>query len=195
MITAIVLAAGKSKRMGHQKLVLSWGETTVIHQVISVLQEAGLDEILVVTGGAHRLVEEALIGVPVRRIHNPEFENCEMLDSLKLGLDYVDPDTQAVLVVLGDQPQIRNSIVQLILQTYRDTNPALVIPSFRMHRGHPWLVDRKLLPDIQAIQSPQTLRDFLNEHHELAQYVEVDEDSVLRDLDTPADYLREKPAS
>jgi molybdenum cofactor cytidylyltransferase len=193
MITAIVLAAGQSKRMGHQKLVLSWGETTVIRQVISVLQDSGLDEILVVVGGDHKLVEEVLAGLPVRIIFNPTFGNCEMLDTLKLGIEKVNPDTQGILIVLGDQPQIRQSTVDLVLKTYQDGKPSLVIPSYQMRRGHPWLVDRILWPEILAIQSPLTLRDFLNQHLEMARYVEVKEDSVLRDLDTPADYLREKP--
>ena len=131
--------------------------------------------------------------MPVRIIFNPTFGNCEMLDTLKLGIEKVNPDTQGILVVLGDQPQIRQSTVDLILKTYQDGKPSLVIPSYQMRRGHPWLVDRILWPEILAIQSPLTLRDFLNQHLEMARYVEVKEDSVLRDLDTPADYLREKP--
>ena len=70
-VAAVVLAAGQSRRMGRPKLVLPWGDTTVIGRVVQALLEAGLNEIVVVTGGARRQVEAALAGLPVRPVFNP----------------------------------------------------------------------------------------------------------------------------
>ena len=74
-VGAVVLAAGRSRRMGRPKMILPWGETTVIGQVVNVLLAAGVDDLLVVTGGAREDVESALVDMPVRTIFNPDFAN------------------------------------------------------------------------------------------------------------------------
>ena len=86
MIGAVVLAAGRSQRMGRPKMILPWGETTVIGQVANVLLAVGVDDVLVVTGGAQNEVEGALTGMPVRTVFNPEFANGEMMHTLQVGL-------------------------------------------------------------------------------------------------------------
>ena len=105
MISAIILAAGQSKRMGQPKMVLPWGKSTVIEQVVMTFLQAGIEDILVVTGGAHEVVEKTLDPYPVRKIYNPDYAAGEMLSSLQLGLSKLHREAQAVLVGLGDQPQ------------------------------------------------------------------------------------------
>lgn len=190
-IAAIVLAAGLSRRMGKPKLVLPWGERTVIGQVCYVLRQAGLDEILVVTGGARLEIEAALAGEPVRIVFNPRFERSEMIDSLKIGLASLSKDCATALVALGDQPQIHIEVVRQVLQVYRERGADLVVPSYRMKRGHPWLVARRFWDQILSQDAPLTLRDFLNRFEQHITYLPVDSDSILRDLDTPEDYERE----
>jgi molybdenum cofactor cytidylyltransferase len=194
-ITAIVLAAGFSRRMGRPKLVLPWGKTTVIEQVVGRLLEAGVEDVLVVTGGARSEVEDALSGIPVRIAFNPRLEQSEMIDSLQLGLQNIDPNAEAVLIVLGDQPQLKVETIRKILEAHQSGSANLVIPSFQNRRGHPWLVGRALWPEILEIHPPGTLRDFLSKFGDLAVYIDAEEDSILRDLDTPGDYAREKPAA
>jgi len=192
MIAAVVLAAGQSKRMGSPKMILPWGDTTVIGRVIAVLQEAGVAEICAVTGGVHEQVEAALKGKGVRLVFNPRFEQDEMAISLQVGLANLSVQAQAALVVLGDQPQIQPQVVCTIMQVYEAQQASLVVPSYQMRRGHPWLIDRALWPEVMALQPPRTLRDVLTAQPERILYVPVDTDSVLRDLDTPADYQREQ---
>lgn len=193
MISAIVLAAGLSRRMGRPKLALPWGGTTVLGQVVSVLERTGLDEIVVVTGGTHALVEELLKAKPVRLCFNPQYENGEMIGSLQTGLGCLDARSLAALVVLGDQPQIQPHVVAAVLQAYRRTASGLVVPSYCNRRGHPWLVRRRLWKQILEIRGPETLREFLTRNERQIEYVPVETDTILRDLDTPADYLRERP--
>lgn len=203
-VAAVVLAAGRSQRMGQPKMVLPWGDTTVIGQVARTLAQAGLDEIVVVTGGARQQVEQALSGLPVRTVYNPRYAEDQMALSLQIGLASLSAEIDAALVALGDQPQVRLEVVHTVLNTYRQTRAPLVFPSYRMRRGHPWIISRSLwrlvlaLPDSQAA-SPQpapliTLRDLLAPYGDQICYVEVDDDSILRDLDTPADYRMERPA-
>ncbi len=199
MIAAIVLAAGLSRRMGRPKLSLPWRDTTVIGQVVAVLSAAGVAEILVVTGGARKEIETALRGTTARLVFNPRYEASEMIDSLQVGLTQLSPSVEATLVALGDQPQIQQSVVQAVLQAYEqaETRPssALIVPSFQMKRGHPWLVARTLWPELSQIRPPETLRDFLDRHTREIFYLPVSTDTILRDLDTPEDYTREKSAA
>jgi molybdenum cofactor cytidylyltransferase len=194
-IAAVILAAGQSRRMGQPKMILPWGTHTVIAQVVSVLAGAGVVEIVAVVGGARRQVEAALAELPVRTVFNPRFEEYEMTASLQTGLGVLSPNIQACLVVLGDQPQIESEVVNAVIAAYQTSGADLVIPSYQMRRGHPWLVSKPLWKDIQALQPPATMRDFINRHVDRIHYLEVASASVLKDLDTPGDYYRERPGS
>lgn len=195
MIAAVVLAAGQSKRMGRPKMTLPWGNTTVIGRVVQVLSEAGISPIWVVTGGSHAEVEEALQGSPARTIFNSDFANDEMLVTFQVGLAALGQGVEGALVVLGDQPQIETGVVESVTAAYRSSHAPLVVPSYHMHRGHPWLLDRSLWPSVLSLHSPATLRDFLNENASQIDYLPVLTDSILLDLDTPADYQRHRPVS
>src|SRR5690348_9440824 len=135
MITAIVLAAGESKRMGQPKMLMPWGESTVLQTVISTIQKAGITDILVVTGGARGEVE-ALIGKSVQTVHNQEYRTGEMLSSIQTGLK-AKPPQAAALICLGDQPQIREESIRKVCEAFTQDNSLIVVPSYNMHRGHP----------------------------------------------------------
>jgi len=192
LITALILAAGQSKRMGKPKMLLPWGETTVLGQVITTFKAAGIDDILVVTGGARELVE-GLVGDSARTVFNPEFAKSEMLSSVQVGLAGLKPGVEAILIALGDQPQVRERSVRLIVEAYRKSGASIVVPSFQMRRGHPWLVTQSHWDEILQMRSPDSLRDFLYRHAGEIYYVEMEHDSILQDLDTPEDYLKTKP--
>ena len=190
MITAIVLAAGRSRRMGQPKMLLPWGETTVLGHVIHMLESARLDEILVVTGGAREKVV-ALVGNSARTLFNPDYQRGEMLSSLQVGLR--EASGEAALVVLGDQPQIRKSSLELLLEEFARSEPSIIVPSYDMHRGHPWIIPKVHWAEILEMDSGESLRDFLNRHADDIVYVQVDDPGVLQDLDTPEDYLKSRP--
>ncbi len=191
-ITAIILAAGQSRRMGQPKMLLPWGGITVLGKVIETLQAAGLEELVVVTGGAREQVE-AIVGGSARVVFNVEYSNSEMLSSIQCGLGAIKPEAQAALICLGDQPQVRVGSVQVILQEYESTGASLIVPSYQMKRGHPWLVGRELWNEILEMRSPESPREFLNRHAKEIKYINVDTPSILTDLDTPEDYLKSRP--
>jgi len=97
-------------------------------------------------------------------------------------------DSEATLIGLGDQPQIQERSVRLICEEYQDNMSSLIVPSFQMRRGHPWLAARPLWSEILALRPPESTRDLLNRHADEIRYVSVDTPSVLADLDTPEDY-------
>ena len=193
MISAIILAAGESRRMGQPKMLLPWGNVTVLENVIMTFQNAGVEDIIVVTGGAHEQVDKLLHSGKVRGIYNKEFFNGEMLSSVQCGLMSMNDQTTATLIGLGDQPQVQEGTVRLICKTFKEKESRLIVPSFKMRRGHPWLVERSLWNKLLEMRSPQSPRDFLNQHADEIQYVPVENSSILADLDTPEDYQRSRP--
>jgi len=195
-VAAVVLAGGESRRMGVPKMTLAWGEHTVISQVVSVVRSAGVEQIIVVTGGAEAAVRHALAGEAVKLVHNEHYSLGEMLSSVQSGLEAaLDGQAEAALIVLGDQPQIQVNVVQQILSSWRVSGAEIVIPSYQMRRGHPWLLARSLWQEVMQLQSGETLRDFLKGHKEKIIYQAVENDSILQDLDTPEAYQRQRPKS
>ena len=193
MISALILAAGASKRMRQPKMLLPWGSLTVIEQVVSTFLQAEIDDILVVTGGAHEQVEKTIERFPVRKLYNRDYEAGEMLSSLQLGLSHMTQQSQAMLVGLGDQPQLQERSVRLVCSAYQESRSKLVVPSFQKRRGHPWLVARSLWNELLALSPPASPRDFLNNHAYEIHYVNMDTPTILADLDTPEDYTSSRP--
>lgn len=192
-IGAVVLAAGMSRRMGQPKMVLTWGNTTVLGQVVHALRQAGLLDIVVVTGADRELVETLLVDQQVKTAFNENYQDDHMLLSLQVGIRCLDRNADAALVVLGDQPQLQPDVIRAIVAAYFQRKPKLLVPSFQNRRGHPWLIDQSLWPDLLLQLPPLTLRQWLRRNSDEMDYLLVNTDSIFRDLDTPDDYQREKP--
>ena len=205
-ITALILAAGQSKRMGRPKMLLPWGETTVLGQVIETIQRAGIADILLITGGAREEVDVIAEKYGTQTVFNEDFANGEMLYSIQVGLRFISPLSllgrgaggegpfaEGALVVLGDQPQVQERSVRAVASRFEETKSNLIVPSVQMRRGHPWLVASPLWEEILAMRAPESPRDFLNRHAAEIEYVNLNDPSILADLDTPDDYLKSRP--
>jgi len=194
MVTAVILAAGMSKRMGKPKMMLPWGEITVIEKVVQTLLDAGMAHLLIVGGDNLDTLKEKLHQYRIRYLLNKDYAEGEMLSSVKVALRaLVRENTDAALIVLGDQPQIEADVVMTIIDTYKMSRNEIIVPSFRHHRGHPWLVGKILWKEVLNLGPPDTLRDFLSNNQELIFHVEVKTPSILEDIDTPDDYARYHP--
>ena len=213
-ITAIVLAAGSSRRMGRPKMILPWGKTTILGQVIETLRAAGVDEILVVTGAEREAVEAIASRHDARSVHNPDFERGEMLSSLQVGIRELTPSRpppnrfdlgevprsggggrEGVLVCLGDQPHVEERTVRALAERFaQQTRSALVVPSRNGRRGHPWIASRSIWDRLLALRAPESMRDFFRRAEAEIEYVMVDSDSIFADVDTPQDYRESGPS-
>lgn len=191
MITAIILAAGESKRMGQPKMLLPWGKSTVLQTVIANIQAAGVSDVLIVTGAARNQVE-ALVGKSAQTVFNENYAEGEMLSSIQVGLAAKMREASAALICLGDQPQVQERSVRRVRDAFNISRSNLIVPSYQMRRGHPWLVARPLWEEILAMQPPKTPHDFLIAHAKKIEYVVVETPTVTEDLDTPEDYLKFK---
>jgi molybdenum cofactor cytidylyltransferase len=192
MISAVILAAGKSSRMGRPKMLLPWKDTSILGHIISVFRHGGVEDVLVVTGRVQEEVERIVVQYGARSVYNTEFASGEMLSSLQCGIRALPAETEAALVGLGDQPQVREGTVRMICDAFRERGSAIVVPSFQMRRGHPWLVARTLWDEILEMRISQTPRDFLNEHAHAIHYVNVEDPNILADLDTPEEYRKSR---
>jgi molybdenum cofactor cytidylyltransferase len=192
VISAIVVAAGLSTRMGQLKQLLPYGAHTVIEQIVSVLLASAAEEVLVVTGHEREAVETALAKWPVRTVFNPDYAQGEMLSSVKAGLRAANAESRAALLAVGDMPAIEEDVVAQLAQAYRVAGDRHVcIPSYQMRAGHPVLVPRPYWKAILSIPEDKNLRSVLRARSTHVHWVVVDTASVLRDIDTPADYQRE----
>jgi molybdenum cofactor cytidylyltransferase len=154
-----------------------------------------LSEIVVVTGRERERVEAGVAAVAggarnVRTVFNPKFAQAEMARSVQAGLDGLAADTQAALVVLGDQPQLGPAVIAALLQRWRETQSPVVAPFYRGQRGNPVLLDRAVWPLVRALPDSANPREIFKAAGRMEQ-VALEDDSILRDLDTPEDYARE----
>lgn len=187
-ISAVILAAGKSARMGQQKLLMPWGDTTVLGRVITVLRDSQIADIVLVTNS------KTAADISPDNLQIILNNDGEMLTSLQLGLRAVKPSAQAALICLGDQPQIEEGSVRSISAAYLKNQSSLVVPSYQMRRGHPWLAARTMWDEILSLEPGSSMRSFLNARAGEIEYVNLDTATVLQDLDTPEDYLKYKPS-
>lgn len=192
-VGAIVLAAGLSTRMGEPKVLLPWGEKkTIIEHIVEQLINSRVDHIVVVTGHKSKEVKQALGDLGVEVVFNRGYKSGEMLSSLKAGLRAMPDNIAAAMVTLGDQPRIQPRVIYQILAAYSRGKGEIIAPSFEMRRGHPILISRKFWQEILSLPRDQAPRDVINAHSEHIHYINVNTDSVLRDVDTPKDYAEER---
>lgn len=188
-IGALVLAAGDSRRMGRNKQMLPYGESTVIETILRVLQESPVDGVTVVLGRNWEEVWGAIDGLDVEMFVNPRPEN-GMLSSVQWGLAQMRDDLDAFLIVLGDQPQIRAETVAALVQAAVRYPKSIFLPTYQGRRGHPALFRASLKRAILDLPLTSGLNRLLAERPEEIQEVAVDSDTVLKDIDTPEDYRR-----
>ena len=167
-VSAVILAAGTSTRMGRAKQLLPLGGTTVLARTIENVRSAGLVEIVLVLGASaeairRQLPQSLLEGLKV--VVNQAYAQ-GMASSLREGLSALDPQTGAALIILGDQPFIRPQTLHQIMAGYQRSGAQIVIPSHQGKRGNPVLLGRSVFPEVMALEGdtgcraifPQSLR-------------------------------------
>ena len=200
MIWAVVLAAGESRRMGTQKLLLPFGETTVVGAVVRAALASRAGRTLVVLGADRVAVQEEMETLshvsesvdawPLRKIEFAVNENYPlgMLSSIQAGFKALPTDADAAVVMLGDQPFLPAKVVDAVIEAYRTSGKGIVIPVFRGRRGHPVLVDMRYRDEVLELDPADGLRRLMRTHPGDIHEVDVDDANILRDMDTPEDY-------
>ncbi len=185
-VAAILLAAGKSQRMGSCKQLLPLGNRRVIDCCLETLTAAGINEIVVVVSRNAEEVAEAARIYPVKIVVNTHIDG-DMASSVRVGRNALLPDSTGVIVTLCDYPLLLPSTLSLLMAKHQVSPESIIIPCHAGQRGHPLLFPRQVL---NGLADEQILRDLV--HHGQAKIIHLDvEDSgVLIDMDTPEDYRR-----
>jgi molybdenum cofactor cytidylyltransferase len=187
-ISAILLAAGESKRMGSNKLLLDLGGQILVERVVDVLLRSLVDEVVVVAGFEWESVRWHLRRKGVRVIYNPQYRE-GMAASIREGLRHIDPDSHGVLIALADHPLLMPDTVDRLIHVYWHTRKGIVCPTHRGQRGHPVIFNlkkygqglSKLKGDIGGKAIIMAHRDDLLEYP-------VDSPGVITDIDVWQDY-------
>lgn len=192
MIGGIVLAAGRSRRMGRPKALLKLHGETFLSRAVSALAGGGCSRVVVVTGppevpgseeiGRLSRAAEALVLV------NPVIES-EQIASLRLALAEI-PEAEAVVVTPVDMPLIDPTVVRTLVREFRRAGPPLVVPTYNGARGHPVLFSRELFPDLLQADLSEGARSVVRASESDLLEVEVPDPAVLVDVDTPDQYRR-----
>jgi molybdenum cofactor cytidylyltransferase len=191
LVTAIVLAAGESTRMGAAKALLTDPDgRPFVARLVRTFAAAGVSEVIVVTGTRHDDIVEALQhdGAAARVVRN-EAPSRGQLSSLWTGLHEAERlDADAALVTLVDVPMVRASTVRTVIEQWRRTRAPIVRPAIGDRHGHPVLFDRSLFEELKRAPLDQGAKTVVHAHAATLLNVAVDDEGALTDVDTPADY-------
>lgn len=181
---ALIVAAGKSSRMGQFKPMLSIGSISIAQRVVATLSQAGVSKIVMVTGCNATMLERHLSGNGIIFLRNEQYATTQMFDSAKIGLAYLQDKCDRVLFTPVDVPLFTAGTVRALL----DSDAALACPECRGQQGHPILISAALIPEILADCGAQGLRGALERCSQPIVPVAVDDPGTLQDADTPEDF-------
>lgn len=187
-VAALVLAAGRSVRMGSlNKLLLDYRGCPLVRGVVESVLAARVASVTVVTGHQGDRVADVLAGLPVRRVHNPEYAE-GLSTSLKAGLAAVAGQCDAVLVCLGDMPEIRAEHIDRLIDAFDPAaGRAICVPVHAGRRGNPVLWAAEFIPAMGRITGDRGARALLAEFAGRMHEVAMTDPAVLFDIDRPAD--------
>src|ERR1700677_2008064 len=194
-VAAIILAAGKSTRMGEAKQLLRLGDSTVLVQTIENVRRSRVDEIVLVLGSSAEAIRRQLpisLLEGLKVVINPAYAQ-GMATSLRAGLSALDAQVDAALIVLADQPFVRPQTLSQIAQLahqHRSSRAQIVIPSYHGVRGNPVLLDRSVFAEVMALQGDVGCRAIFSSHTERTLMLEVEDEGILLDIDSHEDYER-----
>lgn len=185
MISSIVLAAGMSTRMGQPKGLLDWGGESLLSYQVRQLNEAGLDEVIVVLGYHADDVQRSIRPLKCRVMNNARY-HAGRASSLRIGAKAVNRDTDSIMIVNVDQPRPASALRTLLAA--HDVKYAATRPSHEGHSGHPVVVSGWLRPELlEASEDAGGLRAILRAHGTQIQDLPGDAIWTL-DLNTPEEY-------
>jgi molybdenum cofactor cytidylyltransferase len=184
-LAAVVPAAGLSRRMGSEKILLPFGRSTVLETILEILAAAGVAEVVVVLRPDQTEAAKMARRLGARVVFNPHPEE-EMLESIRLGLRAIAPEAPGAFIWPADHPAVSADTIAALA---RFAHPALaLIPCWQSRRGHPALIGRQLFSAIGAIPPREGLRHLWRTLPDAVVEFSVEDPGTVQNLDTPEDY-------
>jgi molybdenum cofactor cytidylyltransferase len=189
VIAGILLAAGRSLRMGQPKLLLPWDGAPLVRHVAQLALRSSLDELVVVIGYRAEHVSAALAGLPLRIVHNQAFLDGQST-SLRVGIAALSSAAEAAVLLLADQPLLQPATIDALIERYRAQQAPVVVPRYAGQRGNPVLFARELFAALQTIGGDQGARGVIQQQRDRVEWLDTADEGVLLDIDTPDMYQR-----
>jgi molybdenum cofactor cytidylyltransferase len=189
MISAIVLAAGESKRMGKTKQLLDVGGKPLLQHILEGIHQTQVDEVILVLGHEAEQIQKKITTFGAKVVLNPDYRQ-GMITSIRQGLQALDPRSEAFFIVLGDQPGIKPGVYNLLIREFRNRFPGktIFLPAYKGRKGHPALFSVKYRHDASRIEGDRGFREVLEMVPQEVFLVELESESIVHDLDTPEQY-------
>lgn len=191
-ITGILLAAGMSRRMGYNKLLLPYHGRTVVEESLQQLQRSTVDQVIVVTGFEAERISARIARLLDRRtsvVHNSDYA-LGRAESIKCALRALDTHTDAALFMVADKPAVSAALIDRALAQFRTTRPGILYIKTPAGRGHPIIFARRMFSRLARLSGDVIGDDLLAEN--AGEIMEVPDERIQLDLDTEEDYRRLK---
>jgi molybdenum cofactor cytidylyltransferase len=183
MVSAVVLAAGASSRMGEQKLLLPLGDESIIRRTVRQVCDTGVDEVLVIVGHEHERIVKELEGLPIRHALNERYRE-GMGTSFRTAVEHLG-GSSAAMFALADQPFVSTKEYRQVIDTFLERSPAIVSVRYGDVTAPPHMFDKALFPELA--QLVHGARPVLERHTDRRVVLQFPAE-LLQDIDTPEDY-------
>lgn len=189
-ISAIILSAGSSQRMGKHKALLKIGNKTFLRHIVDEINSAGLQDTIVVLGSDFETIRQTLSWFNGKVVVNNDWGNGQ-LSSIITGLNAFElTDCNGVLIVPVDHPLFTSSLILELLQAFKESKKQIIIPTHRQRRGHPIIISKNLFGELRNAPIQIGMRSVVHAHEDEICEVPTEEEGVLINIDTPEDYQK-----
>ena len=194
MISAVILSAGESSRMGRPKALLPIDGVRFIERIVATLKSTRVDEIIAVLGHNAEEMRQKVSDLPVKIVVNPNYKQGQLssliaaIRSIESGENHHRVD--AILVHLVDHPYINVDLVNLMIDRFYETKQLIVVPRYRGRRGHPVIFSRALFAELLAAPLDQGAKAVVHAHRDQTLEIDTDDAGVTVDIDTPEEYRK-----
>lgn len=182
-ISAVLLGAGESKRMGLDKLSLPWGRKTMLEHCFETLLRSEVNELIVVLSARNKGIKNLFQGRKVNIVIN-SLSKMGMSASIRRGLQEIHPHCRGILIALGDQPLLKTRTINALIRTFDQGKGGIIVPSFQGTRGHPVIFHRKFKKELLNLKGDVGGRSIIENHAEDVRVVPVKSIGVIKDVDT-----------
>lgn len=187
-LAAVLLAGGRSQRMGQPKVLLDWDGRPIIQHIIDVLTKVDISPIIIVLGAYHDQITDVVTSDSVSFVQNVNWEAGGMLSSIQAGLRAVPLSKEGIVIMLGDHPSISADTLRLLKKGFFETNAPIILPEYRGRSGHPIVLRQTIWEEVYSLDPNIGLRQLMRNHISGIARVDVGTDEIFRDIDTPQDY-------
>jgi molybdenum cofactor cytidylyltransferase len=191
MISAVILSAGESSRMGRPKALLPIEGQNFIERIVGALTQSQAGRLVVVLGHNADEMRRQIEHLPIDIVINTEYKNGQ-LSSLQAAIRHIEKENRCdgMLVHLVDHPYIDRRLVDLMIQRFYETKKLIVVPRHHQKRGHPVIFSRELFQELLNAPVDQGAKAVVNAHRQETLEIEWQDEGITLDIDTPELYRR-----